>query len=94
MRVKEGLSPVSTRVTDSSAAQIQTLIEENADWQNLFGPTGYCQCDECMAVDGPAAYFADLLQYLGNLAPNVLSDTNSDGYTPLDSPNRLSKQPK
>ncbi len=48
------------------------------DWQTLFGSTSTCQCTECRAVDGPAAYFVSLLEFLKRLPKN------KDGHTPRD----------
>ena len=48
------------------------------NWQELFGTTSSCQCSECRAIDGPAAYLVSLLEFLRHLAPNA------DGNTPLD----------
>ncbi len=36
------------------------------DWPTLFGPLELCECRHCRSVRGPAAYFVDLLQYLGD----------------------------
>ncbi len=40
------------------------------DWQSLFGSPDLCSCSACRAVDSPAAYLVDLLQFLAqrNLA--------------------------
>ena len=56
-----------------------TPIDDNLpNWQELFGTTSTCQCTECRAIDGPAAYFVSLLQFLGN------QGMNEDHNTPLD----------
>ena len=59
--------------------------------ENLFGDMDYCECDECLSVYSPAAYFVDLLQYLrhNNSGPDPANpDTELDpdkniDYTPL-----------
>jgi hypothetical protein len=84
LRFKEALNRVNPLVNGNYTFPAQSLLQQFPDWAALFGPTGYCECDECMAIDGPTAYFVDLLQYLGTLMPNVLTNTNSYGYTPLD----------
>ena len=33
-------------------------------WPNLFGEDSWCDCDDCQAAWGPAAYFVDLLQMI------------------------------
>ena len=83
LRVKEaqGFSP---RTVNSSPTQAQQGVQQNADWAALFGSTSYCNCSECMAVDGPAAYFVDILQYLGNLGQPSLDTPNAAHYTPLN----------
>jgi Tc toxin complex TcA C-terminal TcB-binding domain/Neuraminidase-like domain/Salmonella virulence plasmid 28.1kDa A protein len=54
------------------------LREHIPNWQTLFGSTSTCQCSECGAIDGPAAYFVGLLEFLRKLGKNVA------GHTPLD----------
>ncbi len=34
------------------------------DWETLFGSFDLCACDHCNSVQGPAAYFVDVLQFL------------------------------
>jgi Tc toxin complex TcA C-terminal TcB-binding domain/Neuraminidase-like domain/Salmonella virulence plasmid 28.1kDa A protein/Putative peptidoglycan binding domain len=36
------------------------------DWETLFGTFDLCACQECASVHGPAAYFVDILQFLGD----------------------------
>ncbi|MGD2070369.1 MAG: hypothetical protein PVI57_16965, partial [Gemmatimonadota bacterium] len=36
------------------------------NWENLFRAGDLCHCEHCKSVLGPAAYFADLLMYLGD----------------------------
>jgi Tc toxin complex TcA C-terminal TcB-binding domain/Neuraminidase-like domain/Salmonella virulence plasmid 28.1kDa A protein len=43
---------------------LNTLAVEIPDLDSLFGNSDYCACDECNAVDGPAAYLTDILHYL------------------------------
>lgn len=35
------------------------------DWQTLFGAIDFCACEECASAHGAAAYFVDLLRFLG-----------------------------
>jgi Neuraminidase-like domain/Putative peptidoglycan binding domain/Salmonella virulence plasmid 28.1kDa A protein len=53
-------------------------LKEVPHWAQLFGSLELCECDHCNSVYSPAAYFVDLLQYLGSL------DKNEAGWTPLD----------
>ena len=66
----------------SSPAQKQAaksaLVEQFPSVATLFGNLDYCECQDCSSVLSPAAYFVDVLQFLGNSA------TNAQGYTPLD----------
>jgi len=56
------------------------LIEQFPSIATLFGNMDYCECDDCSSVLSPAAYFVDVLQFLG---PGY-SAANAAGYTPLD----------
>ena len=55
-----------------------SIIEQFPSMQTLFGSMDFCQCMDCRSVLSPAAYFVDLLEFLGNSSPNAA------GYTPLD----------
>jgi Tc toxin complex TcA C-terminal TcB-binding domain/Neuraminidase-like domain/Salmonella virulence plasmid 28.1kDa A protein len=67
------------RVISGGQNVIPKLLDTNIpDWQTLFGATSTCQCNECRAVDGPAAYFVSLLQFLGKMGKNA------KGKRPLD----------
>ena len=53
----------------------QTVIDEKEvplNLETLFGDMDYCECNECLSVYSPAAYFVEVLQYLrnNNLDPN------------------------
>jgi hypothetical protein len=54
------------------------LVEQFPSIATLFGNMDYCECDDCSSVLSPAAYFVDVLEFLGN------SSANGAGYTPLD----------
>ena len=41
-----------------------------ASLQSLFGSADFCECEHCNSVYGPAAYLADLLQFLKHRAAN------------------------
>jgi hypothetical protein len=36
------------------------------DVRGLFGDLDFCECDDCLSVYSPAAYFVELMQYLRN----------------------------
>jgi hypothetical protein len=44
----------------------------------LFGNIDYCQCEDCLSVLSPAAYFVDLLEFLNQSAPNQATNTPLD----------------
>jgi hypothetical protein len=45
----------------------QAAVAANSipDWQTLFGTFDLCACKECASVHGPAAYFVDILHFIG-----------------------------
>jgi hypothetical protein len=56
-------------------AKMQKVADNNKvplNLEALFGSMDYCECDECLSVYSPAAYFVELLQYLrnNNLGPD------------------------
>lgn len=46
--------------------------------ETLFGTFSLCGCDQCRSVHSPAAYFADLLAYLGDRASNTPGESVRD----------------
>ncbi len=84
----QGLNPYT--IGNAGGALTSPLAQVIPNWQSLFGSTGYCECDECDAMDGPAAYFVDVLQFLqnglaeGSAQPSSVSSANAAGYSPLD----------
>lgn len=55
--------------------------------ETLFGDIDYCECDDCLSVYSPAAYFVEILQYLrnNNLEPEkIIPDPKSITNTPLE----------
>ncbi len=77
--IQGGLKEVSPRAIANPAFNLAQAIEKHIpNWEELFGPTSYCDCGECSSVYGAAAYFVDLLQFLGN------SKKNAQDFTPLD----------
>src|SRR4051812_49359540 len=36
------------------------------DWETLFGTFDLCACPDCASAHGPAAYFVDMLRFLGD----------------------------
>jgi hypothetical protein len=71
------------------------ILEQFPDYEELFGALDPCECDDCMSVISPAAYFVDMLQFLDGSTPNDFvppgspppsgpSPLNAHGNTPLD----------
>ncbi|CAN5845026.1 hypothetical protein BH18ACI4_BH18ACI4_08590 [soil metagenome] len=59
-----------------SSSDIQAVIVQNRpDYASLFGSVEICECQHCRSIYSPAAYFVDLLQFIG---PNIKA------VTPLD----------
>ncbi len=56
-------------VSGSLPAALQTSSQSVTtfpNWDNLFQSGDLCACEDCRSVIGPAAYFADLLTFLGD----------------------------
>jgi peptidoglycan hydrolase-like protein with peptidoglycan-binding domain len=85
MTVCEGLAKAHPRVFGDVAKEVSDAIQQIPNWQELFGPTSYCACQDCRSVLSAAAYLADLLHFLSgrNVDPN-----NPTGFTLLDVLNR------
>jgi len=74
--------PVYTLSASSAQKQAakSTLVEQFPSIASLFGNMDYCECQDCSSVLSPAAYFVDVLQFLGSSS----SFANAQGYFPLD----------
>ena len=53
-------------------------VKQAPSWETLFGRMNLCDCEECCSNHGPAAYFADLLAYLGDRAATTPGMTARD----------------
>ncbi len=49
----------------SMSQDTENQIKAISNLQTLFGTMDYCECTECRAIDSPAAYFVDVLRFLG-----------------------------
>ena len=47
-------------------AEAQAKISTLPNLQTLFGSLDYCECTHCRSVYSPAAYFVDVMRFLGN----------------------------
>lgn len=57
------------QTTPERVARLQRVTDEQnvpLNLEVLFGSMDYCECEECLSVYSPAAYFVDLLQFLRN----------------------------
>ncbi|NUQ73768.1 MAG: hypothetical protein HUU21_09450 [Polyangiaceae bacterium] len=61
----------------------QSPGSEIPDWSTLFGTAGGCACKHCASVLGPAAYLADLLQWLDRF-PSTVVKTGAETWSALD----------
>ena len=46
-------------------AETQAKVATLPNLQTLFGSLDYCECSSCRSVYSPAAYFVDVLRFLG-----------------------------
>ena len=60
-----GVMPFGTPTLRADAAT-QAKIAALPNLQTLFGSLDYCQCSECRSVFSPAAYFVDIMHFLGD----------------------------
>jgi hypothetical protein len=64
LAIMDGHEPMKTRM-----AKLQVVADKNGvplNLETLFGNIDYCECDDCLSVYSPAAYFVEILQYLRN----------------------------
>ena len=56
--------------TMEAGAEAEAKIEALPNLRSLFGTLDYCECTHCRSVYSPAAYFVDVLRFLGLRATN------------------------
>lgn len=64
LAIIDGQQPMEARM-----AKLQGVADEKAvplNLEALFGSIDFCECDDCLSVYSPAAYFVEILQYLRN----------------------------
>jgi hypothetical protein len=75
MTIRESMRGTGLAIIDGEATlaervqRLQAVADKHGVSLNLgtlFGSIDYCECDDCLSVYSPAAYFVDLLQYLRN----------------------------
>jgi Tc toxin complex TcA C-terminal TcB-binding domain/Neuraminidase-like domain/Salmonella virulence plasmid 28.1kDa A protein len=81
MAVVDGSLPRTGRLARVQKAADATGVA--LDVQGLFGDLDFCECDDCLSVFSPAAYFVELLQYLrnNNLDPTLSAAPGIAGTT-------------
>jgi hypothetical protein len=64
------------------------------NFEALFGSSDYCECDDCLSVYSPAAYFVETLNYLrnNNLGPDPANPSDPSPGIRTD-PKDISKTP-
>ena len=77
-RLFHALNGTHMRSADVAPAEFhEVLMRDFPNLSELFGSLEMCECEDCRSVLSPAAYFVDLLEFLGNSTPNP------SGVTPL-----------
>ncbi|CAG9932011.1 neuraminidase-like domain-containing protein [Candidatus Nitrotoga arctica] len=64
LAIIDGQQPMEERM-----AKLQGVADEKAvplNLEALFGSIDFCECEDCLSVYSPAAYFVEILQYLRN----------------------------
>jgi Tc toxin complex TcA C-terminal TcB-binding domain/Neuraminidase-like domain/Salmonella virulence plasmid 28.1kDa A protein len=64
LAIASGFAPLFNNLNPSVIPPSANQVPGVPDWQTLFGSLDLCACGSCSAVDSPAAYLVDLLQFL------------------------------
>jgi hypothetical protein len=64
LAIASGFTPLFNNLIPNVIPPPATQVPGVPDWQTLFGSLDLCACGSCSAVDSPAAYLVDLLQFL------------------------------
>jgi hypothetical protein len=56
---------VMHRLRDAPETAEEEAEDGAADWRTLFGSLDMCDCEACASITSPAAYLADLFNFLG-----------------------------
>ncbi|MEO7327882.1 MAG: hypothetical protein ABI193_04850, partial [Minicystis sp.] len=76
-------NPRSAYVLPDKASHSASAAPKTADFSSLFGSPDACACAHCISVLGPAAYFVDLLEFLGK-HPSTLDKNESTKWSATD----------
>ena len=86
MAIVDGDATREDRIAAFETAAAATNTPANL--HDLFGSLDQCECDDCLSIYSPAAYFVDLLQFLRN---NNLDPTSP--IPPKTDPTNISNTP-
>jgi len=75
LSIIDGQQPMEARMSKLQAVADDKAVPLNLE--TLFGSMDFCECDDCLSVYSPAAYFVEILQYLRNndLGPDPTDPT-------------------
>ena len=84
LAIIDGQQPMEARM-----AKLQGVADAKAvplNLEALFGSIDFCECEDCLSVYSPAAYFVEILQYLrnNNLGESPNTGKKGIGGTPLE----------
>ena len=84
LAIIDGQQPMEARM-----AKLQGVADKKAvplNLEALFGSIDFCECEDCLSVYSPAAYFVEILQYLRNNNLGESPNTGKKGIegTPLE----------
>lgn len=95
------LHALNGEAVPAALANNNGALADFPNWENLFKAGDLCACEDCRSVLGPAAYFADLLNFLkyrhaktGGSVRDLLFSRRPDlGYLELNCENALTPLP-
>lgn len=59
-----------TEAVHTDGNPVNALVSGLPDLETLFGALDYCECQHCKSVYSPAAYFTDLMRFIGGKPAN------------------------
>jgi hypothetical protein len=77
------LNPRSAFVLPDPASPSTSAAPKTAEFPSLFGAADACACEHCLSVLSPAAYFVDLLEFLGK-HPSTLTKDEATKWSAAD----------
>lgn len=80
LRANAGLHPAMVGIGGPRIKDPDASGQDQANLETLFGSLDYCSCRHCRSMLSPAAYLADLLQFIGEDGEKALG-AKPDGGT-------------